>query len=394
MTQTADVVVLGAGIAGASTAFFAAAAGLKVIVVETSLPGAGASGRTAGYIRCHYANPHEAYFAYEGWKIHMNWAEIVGGDNGYRQIGFLFIVPPALMAPLAKNVDLLTGLGVNTLVVDPMDLKALQPFMEAEGIGGAAYEPESGYADPSDCIGSLLAGVRRRGGQVILEAGPTRLRTTGSRIAGVQAGAESLSAPNVVLAAGAATRELAAPIGVELPVFPMPIGAGLLHHSAAASAMCVIDHAAEQWYRGELGGAVLIGAGYEDSIGFKGEPFHGKAEFTPPTRDELVAAATRLLPRIPDLEHAVPGTTWVGLDSRTPDGHALAGPVPAVPGLYLLTGGNGKGFKFGPSMGRALAQIVAGERFEDSPLAPFALDRFDTGRVIRGEHEYAWGSFA
>ena len=127
--------------------------------------------------------------------------------------------------------------------------------------------------------------------------------------------------------------------------------------------MSTIDHAAEQWYRGEIGDALLIGAGYEDSIGFRGEPFHGKAEFAPPTLDELVSAATRLMPRIPALERAAPGRTWVGLDSRTPDGHALAGPVPGLPGLFVLPGGNGKGFKFGPSMGRALASVVGGADF-------------------------------
>ena len=66
----------------------------------------------------------------------------------------------------------------------------------------------------------------------------------------------------------------------------------------------------------------------------------------------------------------------------------------SVQGLYVLTGGNGKGFKFGPSMGRALAQAVIHGRFEDSPLAPFSPDRFEMGRTIRGEQEYQWGSFA
>jgi glycine/D-amino acid oxidase-like deaminating enzyme len=111
-------------------------------------------------------------------------------------------------------------------------------------------------------------------------------------------------------------------------------------------------------------------------------------------RDELVSAATRLMPRIPALERAAPGRTWVGLDSRTPDGHALAGPVPGLPGLFVLTGGNGKGFKFGPSMGRALASVVGGADFAASPLAPFAIDREARGQEIRGEHEYEWGSFA
>jgi sarcosine oxidase subunit beta len=395
VSQAVDLVVIGAGIAGASTACFAARAGLRVVVVDRGLPAGGASGRTAGYIRCHYANPPEAHFAVESWRIHRRWSHEIGGENGYRRNGFLFIVPPILVPTLEKNVALMQAMGVPTEVLDAAGVKRLLPFVETGGIGAAAWEPDSGHADPSDCVTSLLGSVRARGGRVLTDTAPAHLVTERGRVTGVRIGSDRIEATSVVLAAGAGTRELAAQIGVDLPVFPMPIGAGVLHGLPGLDRVpCTIDHAAEQWYRGEIGDALLIGAGYEDSIGFRGEPFHGKAEFAPPTLDELVSAATRLIPRIPALEHAAPGRTWVGLDSRTPDGHALAGPVPGVPGLFVLTGGNGKGFKFGPSMGRALAEVVRGDDFAASPLAPFAVDREARGQVIRGEHEYEWGSFA
>jgi sarcosine oxidase subunit beta len=395
MTQPVDLVVVGAGIAGASTACFAARAGLRVVVADQGLPAGGASGRTAGYIRCHYANPPEAHFAVEGWRLHRRWNAEVGGENGFRRNGFLFIVPPVLVPTLEKNVALMQAMGVPTEVLDAKGVKRLLPFVETDGVGAAAWEPDSGHADPSDCVASLLAVVRDRGGRVLTDAGPAHIATEGGRVAGIRLGADRIEARAVVLAAGAGTRELAAEVGVDLPVFPMPIGAGLLHGLPGLDRVpCTIDHAAEQWYRGEIGDALLIGAGYEESIGFRGEPFHGKAEFAPPTLDELVSAATRLVPRIPALEGASPGRTWVGLDSRTPDGHAFAGPVPGVTGLFVLTGGNGKGFKFGPSMGRALADVVQGADFLASPLAPFAVDRDARGQQIRGEHEYEWGSFA
>jgi glycine/D-amino acid oxidase-like deaminating enzyme len=386
--------VVGAGIAGVSTAFFAARAGLRVALVERGLPAGGASGRAAGYIRCHYANEPETHFAVASWRMHREWADVVGGDNGFRPVGFLFVVPPPLVPPLEKNVDALRRRGIATEVVDPAGLRELQPFMDVEGVGAAAYEPDSGYADPADTVASLLAGLRARGGRVLVETAPVELRVAGGRVAGVRAGTEEIAASRVVLAAGAGSRELAAQVGVDLPVFPMPIGAGLVHRPGAPAPMCVIDHAAEQWYRGEIGEAMVVGAGYEDSIGFRGEPFHGKTTFAPPTRDELVRAAAGLLRRIPDLERARLGPTWVGLDSRTPDGHAVVGPLGGIDGLWVLTGGNGKGFKFGPPMGQALVEVLLGGDFARSPLAPFALERYAEGRVIRGEHEYAWGSFA
>ena len=93
---------------------------------------------------------------------------------------------------------------------------------------GSAWEPESGFADPSDCFASLLAGVRGGGGRVLVEMGPVRRRVSGDRVTGVRAGSEEISAPRVVVAAGAGTRAPAARVGIDLPVFPLPIGAGLL----------------------------------------------------------------------------------------------------------------------------------------------------------------------
>ena len=130
MSQSVDLVVVGAGIAGASTACFAARAGLRVVVVDRGLPAGGASGRTAGYIRCHYANAPEAHFAVESWRLHRRWSQEVGGENGYRRNGFLFVVPPILVPTLEKNVALMQAMGVPTEILDAAGVKRLLPFVE------------------------------------------------------------------------------------------------------------------------------------------------------------------------------------------------------------------------------------------------------------------------
>ena len=396
MPQTADLVVIGAGIAGASTGFFAASLGLKTVVLDKGLPGSGATGRTAGYIRCHYANPHEAHFALESWKMHSNWGDIVGGDSGLRKVGHLFIVPPELVDPLKKNVALLSAMGVKNEVVDPRGLREIHPFMATEDVGAAGWEPESGYADPSDSLSSLLAGMKRRGGRTIMECGSITILAENGRVTGVRTDDDTFSARHVVIAAGAGTRELAAQVGVNVPVYPMPIGAGFLHRpDTVGPPMTVIDHALQMWYRGDLGDLLLTGAGYEDTIGWSGGELKIPDFFAPPTKEDLVASGMKLTRRMPDMDQATPGRTWVGVDSVTPDTHAIVGPVPEVEGLYVFAGGNGKLFKFGPPMGRELANVIAGDKFADNPLAPFRLDRFRTGEVtIKGEHEYAWGTFA
>ncbi len=398
MGETADLVVVGAGIAGSSVAFFAAKSGMKVIVVDKGYPGSGATSGTAAYIRCHYTNPHEVRFAVEGWQIHTNWGDIVGGNSGFKKIGHMVIVGPNEVAKLKRNVEFVASQGVNTYVLDGAGVKELQPYMEVDDIGAAAYEPDSGHADPTDAVNTLLAGVKERGGRLVLDAPDVELIVTEGKIAGVKAKGETISSPNVVLATGAGTAALARSVGVEVPVTPMPIGAGVLLmpiEEMGGLPMTTIDLAAQHWYRGDVGDHMFIGAGYEDFIGFTADADGAPEEAIPPTQEQLIASGMRLMKRIPAVERARPGRTWARTDSLTPDGHAIVGPVEEVPGLFLFTGGNGKLFKLAPAMGRALADVVRSGMYAESPLAPFAADRFATGRAVStGEWEYGWGSFA
>ena len=147
MTATADLAVVGAGIAGASTAYYAACAGLRVAVIDRGVPAGGATGAAAANIRCHHTNPLEARFAIEARELFSGWDDMVGGDCGFHQIGGLFIVGPEEADRLRKNVAMLRGLGLNNVVVDGEGLRELQPFMATDDVGAAAYEPESGYVD-------------------------------------------------------------------------------------------------------------------------------------------------------------------------------------------------------------------------------------------------------
>jgi len=398
MAKTADLVVIGAGIAGSSVAFFAAKAGMTVAVVDKGYPGSGATSGTAAYIRCHYTNPHEVRFAVEGWEIHRNWGDIVGGSGGFKPIGHMVIVGPEEADKLRRNVEFVASQGVPTHVLDAAGVKELQPYMNVDDIGAAAYEPESGHADPTDSVNSLLNGVKERGGWLVLDAPDVEVVVEDGMVTGVRAKGEVISAPNVVLASGAGTHELGKAIGLDLPITSMPIGAGVLEmplEEMGGLPMTTIDLAAQHWYRGDVGNHMFIGAGYEDFIGFTDERQEDAPEAIPPTRQQLIESAIRLQKRIPAIERAVPGRTWARTDSLTPDGHAIVGPVDEVPGLFVFAGGNGKLFKLAPGMGRSLADVIRTGQFAESPLAPFAPDRFATGRVVStGEWEYGWGSFA
>lgn len=150
---TADVVIIGGGIVGVSTAWNLARMGLKnVMVLERATIAAGASGRTGAILRQHYTNRPEAALAQRGWQIFRDWPHLVGGNCGYVPQGLVVTIETGEengrnAELLRRNVALQRDLGIDTRVVTRQELAELQPFGWFADITIAAYEAESGYVD-------------------------------------------------------------------------------------------------------------------------------------------------------------------------------------------------------------------------------------------------------
>src|SRR5919205_396192 len=121
MPSTADVVVVGAGVIGASTAFHLAQRGVRnVVVCERRWPAAGATGKSGALVRTHYTNEPEARLAQASLAYFHHWPELVGrGDCGFLRCGMLRLVAPESESKLRANVDMLEPVGVNTSVIGP-----------------------------------------------------------------------------------------------------------------------------------------------------------------------------------------------------------------------------------------------------------------------------------
>src|SRR6185312_7220135 len=125
---TAEVVVIGGGVNGTSTAYHLANAGMKdVVLVERGHLGSGASGKSGALVRMHYTNPYESKLAYESLKVFNNWSEIIGGDCGFQKIGFFQVVAPEFEAQLRQNIEDQQRIGIDAQVIRASDLNALEP---------------------------------------------------------------------------------------------------------------------------------------------------------------------------------------------------------------------------------------------------------------------------
>src|SRR3990167_4720330 len=167
MSQTADVVIIGGGIHGASLALHLAQRGLRLVVVERHAVASGATGRSSGLVRMHYDVEAESRLAWESFRYFRDWAELVGGECGFRRTGFLKIVAPEHTARLRANVGMHQRLGIPMLLVTPDDVRRLAPGLAPGDFEAAAYEPESGYADPPSAASAFLHAARQRGARLV-----------------------------------------------------------------------------------------------------------------------------------------------------------------------------------------------------------------------------------
>src|SRR5215471_18540713 len=164
MEQTADAVIIGAGVMGTSTAFQLVQRGLqRVIVLEKSTVAAGSSGKSSALVRMHYTFLPEARLALTSLRWFQEWRDRVGGSCGFTKTGFIRLVTPDRAHLLRQNVARLQGIGVNTHLISRDDLRSLDPGVETSDVEIAAYEPDSGYADGYSTAQAFMAAAGRHG---------------------------------------------------------------------------------------------------------------------------------------------------------------------------------------------------------------------------------------
>ena len=379
-----EIVIIGGGVQGASLAFHLAKAGERPTVLER--PGVtNATGRSSGLVRMHYDLPENSALAWRSLQVFRDWADLVGGECGFTRTGFLQLVPPGLADKLRANVRMQVDLGIPTLLVDAGDVARLAPQMVVDDIEIAAYEPESGYADPSGAAAALLAATRRLGGSVRQTACAVAIMAEGERVVGVRTSEGDIGADVVVLAAGAWSAQLAAGIGVELPIRSWVHDTAYVVRPAGFGPFpAFIDFGRAMYARPE--GRHLVLVGLEDGNPIRETPddvHRGADGFTD-------RAVERLTGRLPGLTDGGLHSANYGVDGITPDQQPIIGPAAGIgpEGLWLDCGFSGTGFKTAPAVGESLARMILHGVAAAPELTVFGADRLDGSRTIAPPHPY------
>lgn len=386
MVETADVVVIGGGVNGASIAYHLTTLGVRrVTLVERRALAAGATGRSSALVRMHYTNEWDARLAWESFRTFTHWGEIVGGDCGFVRTGFVVVVAPEYADHLRRNVEMLRGIGINTMALTPPELKDLQPYAEVEDIGAAAYEPESGYASPVETTVGFARRAREAGASVRQWTEVTRIDIDGGRVRGVETSGGRIEAPVVVVAAGAWAPRLCLEAGLKLPVRVKAIHTAVVRRPPPLREphLTYIDNPQGTYFRPE--GQDLTIVGVPCSL-WDIDP-NGYSEALPSEAAE--EGARILIRRIPGMAQATMHKGYQAIDGYSDDRHAILDRVPGIDSLYLATGFSGTGFKVAPAVGKCLAELITRGKAETVDIRAFRLSRFAENAPLVGQYEYA-----
>jgi sarcosine oxidase, subunit beta len=387
MPATAEAIIIGAGVMGASLAFHLTRAGMKRVTVldKKGLCG-GMTAKSGALVRMHYTNEPEARMAFAALPYFQHWQEIVGGACGFTRTGFIVTVTPDNADRLRQNVEMLQRIGVNTAVITPQDLRALQPFAQVDDLAVAAYEPDSGYADPQATATAFLQQAQRQGATLREGVTVRAIRTSGGRVVGVDTPDGPFDAPTVVVMAGPWSDRLLRTVGIDFPLTLQRAQIAFYHRPPplAEGHMVFIDGALGTYFRPHAEGLTLVGVGRWQPEP-PPDPDHYNEANDP---DFIPAAKAKAARRIPGLQQAEYKRGHAGIYDVSPDSRAILDRAPGIEGLYMAAGFSGTGFKISPAVGACMAELITQGRATFVDISPFRFSRFQANQPIRGPYEY------
>ena len=369
----ADVVVIGGGVMGASTAFHLAEAGVDVVLVERDELASGSTVKAAGGVRANFSDELNIALGLRSLEAFERFSERPGQDIDLHQPGYLFVLTaPEDVALFEASTALQNRMGVRSRMLEPREAKVLSPYLEIGDVLAAQFSPRDGHCAPESVVLGYAKGARAHGARVRTRTEVTGIEVRDGAIRAVRTTAGDIETRAVVDCAGAWSPAIAAMVGLDLPVQPVKREIVVTEPMADVpeSLAFTIDFATSFYYHREGRGLLM---GYSDPSTQPGFELGRSAGF-------LEGLADLALQRAPGVLDAGIRTGWAGLYEVTPDHNALLGEWDGVSRFLYATGFSGHGFLQGPAVGEILRDLLLGE----SPtidVSPLRVERFAEGNL-------------
>jgi sarcosine oxidase subunit beta len=369
MQSTADVVIIGAGVIGCSTAYHLAQIGVTdVAVVEMDQVGSGSSGKSASMLSLQYCEDElTIQMTKYSYAKYMQFEGAMGVPVDFKKIGWMSIASERNVEPLRRNATLLNSHGITTEILEPDEIKGRYPEINAEDLVLGTWGPDDGLIDPHMIMWGYIKKAQEMGATLHQGMKATGIQVRHGRVEGIRTEKGFVSSRTVVNAGGPWAKEIGGWVDVQIPIMNLartivvtgPF-ADIPNHRP------FLDDRTSEWYcRPELSG-LLMGMGAkpveQPDIQTDTEMVH-----------EIIDVAVR---RIPVLGKAAMQTAWTGIRPLTPDDHPIIGPVRSVDGLILNCGWGGRGIIQAPIAGRLVAETICNGQPSTMDLHALRIDRF------------------
>lgn len=398
--RKAEIVIIGAGVVGASVAYHLAVRGAKDVLILESEPeqGRGSTGAATGGVRAQFEtdiNIKMSLYSIDFFKDR----EV---DCGYEPAGYLFFATTEDQFDyLKRNVEKQRLLGVKDVeTVDADAIREIVPGMNCDDIVGGSFGRHDGFIDPLAVMRGFTDEVLRNGARLEFETRVIAIESRAGKVSAVETNKGRIESENVVICTGARAAELAATAGIELPVKPQrrQIVWARAAKPLPANLPMVIDIGSGFHFRPARDWSASVPLALGPAKG--GTQNTNDILFAYPDPDEPCSLNTefedafvnkvyeKAKPRAPFLYEAkvVSDKCRAGLYENTPDHHAILGGC-GVKGLYFANGFSGHGVMHSPATGKALSEIILDGRASFLDVSCLSIERFAKGELL---HETAF----
>ncbi len=373
-----DVVIVGAGVHGLSTAYYLAKRGITdVAVLDKGYVGGGASARSTAIVRANYLTVEGIPFFRESLKLYERLALELDFNLMFNQTGRLDIGhAESTVYALRQRVELNRLLGVDSRLIGPEEIKELVPVIDLRQgkhlpVMAALYHPPAGTVRHDAVVWGYGRGADRLGVEIHPFTEVTGILRDGNRVAGVQTPKGAVSAGTVVNATAGWTSIVSAMAGVELPIVTYPLQAFVTEPLKPFMDKVISSGNLHVYIYQTDRGEIVIGGPVDPYPTYSHRSTLNMLE-------ELARFAVELVPSLSDVKVM---RQWTGICDMTPDYAPIMGEVEGLGGFILNAGWGTWGFKAAPIAGKCVAELVATGR-TPALMQPFGLSRFADDRLV------------
>lgn len=376
LPNTADIIIIGGGVMGASAAYHLAARGIKHVVLleKEEFFGTGATGRCAGGVRYQFSTEVNVRLSQASLPMIERFKDEIGQDVNYRQCGYLMIATNEKdVTAFQRNVEMQNRLGVGTKLLSGDEVRARLPLMRFDDALAGTFHHKDGLADPNSVVMGYIGAAQRMGVAALNNVELTGLKVEGLKVKGVETNHGFVATRTVINAAGPWAGLIGKMVGIHIPL--TPLRRQMLTTTPLPELPTdfpfVIDFAQSLYFHREGEGLLTGMSNPNEKPGFSqnvDEAF------------ELVNLEAAVA-RMPLLEKAGLVSHWAGLYEVTPDAHPVFGKTP-IEGFYVVAGFSGHGFMHGPIAGKLIAEYILDGKYKSVDVSMLDLARFEEHREI------------